>query len=367
MIAAIVIALLIPYLIVYFYRNAYKRPDNFPPGPPSLPVYGAFWIVLAHGFNDLSTAFKKLGEKYKTKVIGCFMGPVPTIVINDPALIKEMLTREEFDGRMDIILFRLRSFWKKLGIFFTDGYFWHVQRRFSLRYLRDYGFGRRDDTLEAVMSQEINEMLDMRLSGPKYPGEMEIVKGDLAYMPFFFSIPFINGMVHVLSRSTLPRSEYHSLRTLAQGTLTFLRNSTDMGGALSLTPWLKDVLPNYSGYNNLVKGNQVLLDYFSKVVNEAKETHDETYDRHFLDMYLTKMKEEFRDKERTTYSVDQLILTCTDYTFPAASAVQIVLSMLVERLLVQPEIQDKIHEEIDRVVGRDRLPNLDDRKKYVAF
>lgn len=92
------------------------------------------------------------------------------------------------------------------------------------------------------------------------------------------------------------------------------------------------------------------------------ETHDETYDRHFLDMYITKMKEEMRQKDKTTYSVDQLILTCTDYTFPAASAVQFVLAILVERLLLQPEIQDKIHEEIDRVVGRDRLPNLDDRR-----
>lgn len=62
-------------------------------------------------------------------------------------------------------------------------------------------------------------------------------------------------------------------------------------------------------------------------------------------------------------SVDQLVLTCTDYTFPAASAVEFVLAMLVERLLLQPEIQDKIHEEIDRVVGRDRLPTLDDRVK----
>lgn len=60
------------------------------------------------------------------------------------------------------------------GIFFTDGYFWHVQRRFSFRYLRDYGFGRRDATLEAVISDEIKEMLDMRLNGPKYPVEMVI-------------------------------------------------------------------------------------------------------------------------------------------------------------------------------------------------
>lgn len=91
----------------------------------------------------------------------------------------------------------------------------------------------------------------------------EIVKGDLVQMPYFFAVPFINGMIQVFSRSTLPRSEYHALWALSRGTVLFQRNSTDMGGALSLTPWLKDVLPNYSGYNSLVKGNQYLLDFFT--------------------------------------------------------------------------------------------------------
>lgn len=90
----------------------------------------------------------------------------------------------------------------------------------------------------------------------------EIVKGDLVYLPYFIAAPFVNGIIHVLSRSTLPRSEYKDLWSLVRGAIMFQRNSNDMGGALSLTPWLKDLLPNYSGYNGLVKGNQCLLDFF---------------------------------------------------------------------------------------------------------
>ncbi|CAH0407358.1 unnamed protein product [Chilo suppressalis] len=362
MIGIIILVAGIAYFAVLSYKNAYKRLENFPPGPPSLPIYGAYWIMLLTVIDNLAAACWSISKKYNTKIVGLYLGQFPTIIINDSAMIKEMLYTEEFDGRLDIILGRLRSYWKKLGIFFTDGYFWHVQRRFSLRYFRDYGFGRRDEALETVVEGEIKEMIDMSINGPKYPAEKELVKGELIYLQHYFAVPFINGMMHVLSKMTLPRSEYHVLWDLAKNGLIFQRNSNDLGAALSLTPWIKDIIPNWSGYNGLRKGNQCLLDFFQKLVQEVIKTHDGTHNRHFLDMYVKRMKEELEKEGKSTFSVDQLVLTCVDYMFPTATATESVLAMLIERILLQPEIQDKIHEEIDRVVGRGRLPNLDDRK-----
>lgn len=48
-----------------------------------------------------------------------------------------------------------------------------------------------------------------------------------------------------------------------------------------------------------VKKNHI---FFQKLINETLETHDETYNRHFLDLYITKMKEELTQKGRSTYS-----------------------------------------------------------------
>ncbi|KAI5632195.1 cytochrome p450 domain-containing protein [Phthorimaea operculella] len=363
MIGLVVAGVLSTCFLVYCFKNAYKKPPNFPPGPPTLPVLGAYPLVKILDWNNLAMSFLKLSKIYKTKLLGAILANVPTVTVHDPKLIKDFLNEEQFDGRMDIILFRLRSYWKKLGIFFTDGYFWHTQRRFSLRYMRDYGFGRRSDTLEETVQNEIKEMIDMTINGPKYPAEKELVKGDLVYLPHYFAVPFINGMCHVFARMTLPRSEYHVLWDLARSALLFQRNSDDMGGFLSLQPWVKDVFPKWSGFKGLTEGNQYMLDFFGRLIDEVMATQDDSYDRHFLDMYVRKMKEEQRTKEKTTYSVEQLRLICVDYMFPAASATESVLTMLVERLLLSPEIQDKIHEEIDRVVGRDRMPTLDDRKK----
>lgn len=52
-----------------------------------------------------------------------------------------------------------------------EGDVWHEQRRFTLRYLRDYGFGRRFDTLEKEIEVQILQFIDLVKNGPKYPHE----------------------------------------------------------------------------------------------------------------------------------------------------------------------------------------------------
>lgn len=54
------------------------------------------------------------------------------------------------------------------GIFFTDSALWHEQRRFALRNLRDFGFGRRHDELELELNDEILHLIDLLKNGPKY-------------------------------------------------------------------------------------------------------------------------------------------------------------------------------------------------------
>lgn len=54
------------------------------------------------------------------------------------------------------------------GVFFTEGPLWHEQRRFALRNLRDFGFGRRQDELESDVNDEILNLIDFIKNGPKY-------------------------------------------------------------------------------------------------------------------------------------------------------------------------------------------------------
>lgn len=63
----------------------------------------------------------------------------------------------------------------KSGVFFHDGESWREQRRFALRYMRDFGFGRRFDSLEAEIEIQIRQFIDIIKHGPKFEHE-KVVK-----------------------------------------------------------------------------------------------------------------------------------------------------------------------------------------------
>lgn len=52
------------------------------------------------------------------------------------------------------------------GIFFVEGLFWQEQRRFVLRHMRDFGFGRRQEKFETIAMEEIAILIDMLKEGP---------------------------------------------------------------------------------------------------------------------------------------------------------------------------------------------------------
>jgi cytochrome P450 len=54
-----------------------------------------------------------------------------------------------------------------------------------------------------------------------------------------------------------------------------------------------------------------------------------------------------------------------DYLLPGSTTVTATLSFAVAFLLNYPEVQTKMQEELDTIVGRDRLPTLDDRARSV--
>lgn len=86
--------------------------------------------------------------------------------VHDLTAAKELLNNPDFEGRPVLELIRARDpDFVMRGIFLTDGLLWKDQSRFTLRHMRDFGFGRRFDELEV---HQLNAFVDLVRNGAKY-------------------------------------------------------------------------------------------------------------------------------------------------------------------------------------------------------
>lgn len=137
-----------------------KTPPNFPPGPKSYPLAGGAWIFekITKGTDlDFTNAVMKMSEMYGP-IIGINLGMMRSIIVTGYENVKEVLTRDEFQGRPEIFTNKLLWNGRKLGLIFSEGAFWREQRRFCLRHLRDFGFGKSE--IEVVIHEEISKCLN---------------------------------------------------------------------------------------------------------------------------------------------------------------------------------------------------------------
>lgn len=172
MVSPVLAAIFIALFVYRCYKYCFYRPANFPPGPPRIPIIGSYLFLLLINYKNKHLAIDKLCKYYKSSVIGFFTGDVLTVVANDPKSVREMLFKQDFDGRNDILLGRLREpNYNTKGIFFVDGHYWLHQRRFTLRNLRDFGFGRRYQEYEVEVGDEMKSLVDLIRDGPKFPHE----------------------------------------------------------------------------------------------------------------------------------------------------------------------------------------------------
>jgi len=238
----------------------------------------------------------------------------------------------------------------KIGILNADGPGWAEQRRFTLRTLRDFGFGKKN--MEAMIMDEVTEIIEIfkKESGKPFSVNRR------------FSLAVLNALWAIMT-SERNSQEDPKLKNILDTAIETFREIGDNPIALFF-PNLAKKFPGISGWNKLMKALGPLNNIFHETVKErVKNPGDEDHPRDLMDAYMNEVNKT-TDPYSTFYKetgVNSMRAVIADLHGAGSETTSTTLTYAILYLMKHPEIQKKLHDEIDRVVGKSRVPCLADK------
>ncbi|XP_069584427.1 cytochrome P450 2K4-like isoform X1 [Ranitomeya imitator] len=337
---AIVVILI---LAVAFKNQKQENYKNFPPGPKPLPIIGN---VLMMDMSKPYKTFMELSKKYGP-VFSVQMGMRKIVVLCGYETVKDALI-----NHADVFSDRPRApvitkLFNNNGVVFSNGENWKVMRRFTLSTLRDYGMGKK--TIEDKIIEEA-ECLVQKLKS--YNGKR------------FDNLTSINAAVANIIVAILlsHRFEYED------PTILKLIGLINENIRLLGSPWIRlyNSFPTLMGllpgphrtiFENMVEFQKFITATFTK----QKKELDVNDQRNFIDAFLAKQEE--GKPESTEYFHDKNLTALVGNLFAAGmETTSTTLRWGLLLMIKYPEIQKKVHSEIERVIGSAQ-PQMEHRKE----
>ncbi|KAK2577857.1 hypothetical protein KPH14_001120 [Odynerus spinipes] len=154
----VTISLLLTVALLLLYLES-RKPKGYPPGPKWWPIVGCA-IEVARIRQRTKYLFKTcsvLTEKYGP-IVGLKIGNDRIVILNDYDSVYAMLTNPDCDGRPTGPMYTVRTWGKRRGLILVDGRLWIEQRRFVLRHLREFGFGR--NSMATIIKEEASKLVE---------------------------------------------------------------------------------------------------------------------------------------------------------------------------------------------------------------
>ncbi|XP_072346072.1 cytochrome P450 2C3-like isoform X5 [Scyliorhinus torazame] len=105
-----------------------------------------------------------------------------------------------------------------------------------------------------------------------------------------------------------------------------------------------------------------LLNFIKQMIQSHKESLQKDFPRDYIDSFLIKMEEE-EHKHDSEFIHMNLLWTIMNLFLAGTETTSTTLQSAIRILAKYPHIQEKIHSEIDEVVGSCRRPTVEDRVK----
>jgi cytochrome P450 family 2 subfamily U polypeptide 1 len=317
-----------------------KKFFKSPPGPVPLPLVGN---LLQFDFVSPLRGLHSWAVRYGP-VMQFYAGPNPTVLLSSPEAVHEALVMKEqfFNSRQ---VPQIPEFHLTKGIIFATGNLWRDNRKYFSQFLM-----RNIHKQQSWITEEINLTIKDMLEAGNYGKDLFETKIFMKNLSFAIICKLFLGRNMRAPEDAQFRKEFLEL-------VHFIIQY----GAVLTTPLM-------TTFKRIPFVNSYYL-RFSRTYSRIYELLDDLIKKHEADLN----EEDPRDflehllvmrKSASSHVDDMQIKVMASDSFLAGSDTSsTTIQWLIFFMAKYPQIQEKVHFELDQVVGRSRTPEFEDMTK----
>ncbi|KFP87407.1 PREDICTED: cytochrome P450 2H1-like isoform X1 [Acanthisitta chloris] len=340
----ILLLICISCLLLFATQRSTSHKGKEPPGPMTFPIVGN---ILHLNPRNVPESLKKLSEKYGP-VFTIYLGPKKVVVLYGYDVVKEALIdqADDFSGRGTLPL--ITKLFRGTGIVTSNGETWKQLRRFALTTLRDFGMGKK--SIEERIQEEAHFLVERIKNTHRQP-----------FNPGRFLLHAVSNIICSIVFGD--RFDYEDKKFLTLIDLIEENNNLQLSVQAQLYNFFPTIMDYIPGpHKQLIENVEKVDQFTTDIVMEHQKTLDPTCPRDFVDAFLIKMEQE-KGNSHSEFNTETLTRTTLDLFLAGTGTTSVTLRHGFLILHKYPEIVEKIQQEIDSVIGRDRSPRMADRSR----
>ncbi|XP_021107397.1 cytochrome P450 2B4 isoform X2 [Heterocephalus glaber] len=214
--------------------------------------------------------------------------------------------------------------------------------------MRDFGMGKW--SMEERIQEEAQCLVE----------ELRKSQGGLVDPLFLFQSATANIICSIVFGKRFDYKDRQFLRLLDLIYQSFALISSFSSQMFELFP---SILKHFPGmHREISKVSQEIITFIGHSVEKHQETLDPSAPRDFIDAYLLRMEKDKSDPH-TEFHHKNLVLTSLSLFFAGTETTSTTLRYGFLFLLKYPHVAERVHKEIEQVIGSHRQRALDDRTK----
>jgi cytochrome P450 family 2 subfamily J len=343
--ATLLVAAIVFCVIFLLFRRSDDK--NLPPSPRRpLPLVGN----LLHIPRDSRTQLRKWREQCGD-IYSLYMGGTHMVVLNSYDLIKEALVKKAdvFSDRPPFFV-DMSTGIQADGVVFSNGANWKELRSVSLSILRAFGMGKN------LLAEKIEEEADC------YVKYLASLKGKPTDIRVKTNISVSNVICSILigHRFEHDDKEFQNLMHNIESIVLDQQNV----GLINFFFWLKDLPGDFFRAKRLTASVQAVLAMLKGFIKHKRRDIDDSNDVcNLIDAYLIERNKKVQAGISTQLTDESLNKIMFELFVAGTETTSTTIYWCVLLILNNPDVQEKVYQEIKENVGTDRTPTMQDKSQ----